>query len=135
MQKKNLYNKYKKKSKKSISILKITNNIGFFYLRTLENIFLTKSNFESIRRLLSRKVKKKVNFIFFKNSNKLPTFKKPLKVRMGSGKASFDIWLWKFQKFQKIFEISFYKKYFLIKKYLNKLKKKLPCNSFLTIRN
>ena len=93
MQKKNLYNKYKKKSKKSISILKITNNIGFFYLRTLENIFLTKSNFESIRRLLSRKVKKKVNFIFFKNSNKLPTFKKPLKVRMGSGKGSVEYWV------------------------------------------
>jgi ribosomal protein L16/L10AE len=90
MQKKNLYNKYKKKSKKIISILNITTNIGFFYLRTLENIFLTKSNFESIRRLISRKVKKKVNFVFFKNSNKLPTFKKPLKVRMGSGKAAFD---------------------------------------------
>ena len=135
MQKKNLYNKYKKKSKKIISILNKTTNIGFFYVRALENIFLTKSNFESIRRLLSRKVKKKVNFVFFKNSNKLPIFKKPLKVRMGSGKAAFDTWLWKFQKYQKIFEISFYKKYFLIKKYLNKLKKKLPCKSFLTLRN
>ena len=135
MQKKNLYNKYKKKSKNFLSIINITTGIGFFYLRTLENIFLTKSNFESIRRLLSRKVKKKVNFVFFKNSNKLPTFKKPLKIRMGSGKAAFNVWLWKFQKFQKIFEISFYKKQFLIKKYLNKLKNKLPCKSFLTIRN
>jgi ribosomal protein L16/L10AE len=59
-------------------------------VRAISSIFLTKSNFESIRRLLSRKVKKKVNFIFFKHSNKLPTFKKPLKVRMGSGKAAFD---------------------------------------------
>jgi hypothetical protein len=34
-----------------------------------------------------------MTFIFLKNSNKLPTFKKPLKVRMGSGRGAFNIWL------------------------------------------
>jgi len=132
MQKKYLYKIYKKKTKN----IKFNSkkNIGFYQLRSLESNFLSKLNFESIRRLLSRKIKKKSSFLIYKNSNKIPTFKKPLKVRMGSGRGSFNDWLWKFQKFQIIFEISFFKKYFLIKKYLNKLKKKLPCKIFLTIR-
>ena len=134
MQKKNLNIKYKKKNKKIINIKKINKNIGFFYIRSLEIWFLNIKNFESVRRLFSRKVKKKMKFLFFKNTNKLPIFKKPLKVRMGSGKAGFDSWIWKFQKFQKVFEISFYKKYFLINKYLNKLNKKLPCKTFITYR-
>ena len=117
MQKKYFYKKYKKKMK-NIFLTQGNNNIGFYQLRTLENVFLKEVNFQSIRRLLSRKVKKKISFIFFKNSNKLPTFSKPLKVRMGSGKGSFERWLWKFQKYQKVFEISFFNKYFLIKKYL-----------------
>ena len=53
---------------------------------------------------------------------------------MGSGKGSFERWLWKFQKYQKVFEISFFNKYFLIKKYLLKIKKKLSFKSFLTQR-
>ncbi len=73
-----------------------------------------------------------MTFIFFKNSNKLPTFKKPLKVRMGSGRGAFHIWLWKVKMFEKIFEISYFKKYYLIKKYLKKIKKKFPCNLYLT---
>ena len=133
MQKKYFYKKYKKKIKNIFSI-QGNNNIGFYQLRTLENVFLKEVNFQSIRRLLSRKVKKKISFIFFKNSNKLPTFSKPLKVRMGSGKGSFERWLWKFQKYQKVFEISFFNKYFLIKKYLLKIKKKLSFKSFLTQR-
>jgi len=131
MQKKYFYKKYKKKQTKTIVFKK---NIGFYQIRTLENVFLNKSNFESIRRLLSRKVKKKITFIIFKNSNKLPKFKKPLKVRMGRGRGGFDTWLWKFQRFQKIFEISFFFKYFLIKKYLKKINKKIPCKTFLTQR-
>jgi ribosomal protein L16/L10AE len=51
---------------------------------------------------------------------------------MGSGRGAFNIWLWKFKKFQKVFEISFFKKYFLIKKYLKKLKKKFPCRLYIT---
>jgi len=133
MQKKYFYKKYKKKMK-NIFLTQGNNNIGFYQLRTLENVFLKEVNFQSIRRLLSRKVKKKISFIFFKNSNKLPTFSKPLKVRMGSGKGSFERWLWKFQKYQKVFEISFFNKYFLIKKYLLKIKKKLSFKSFLTQR-
>lgn len=132
MQKKYIYKIYKKK-KKNIKF-NSKKNIGFYQLRSLESNFLSRLNFESIRRLLSRKIKKKSSFIIYKNSNKIPTFKKPLKVRMGSGRGSFNDWLWKFQKFQIIFEISFFKKYFLIKKYLNKLKKKIPCKIFLTIR-
>jgi ribosomal protein L16/L10AE len=51
---------------------------------------------------------------------------------MGSGRGGFNTWLWKFHKFQKVFEISFFKKYFLIKKYLKKIKHKIPCKTFLT---
>jgi ribosomal protein L16/L10AE len=53
---------------------------------------------------------------------------------MGSGKGSFNTWLWKFQKFQKIFEISFFLKYFLIKKYLIKIKKKIPFKIYFSTR-
>ena len=93
MQKKNLNIKYKKKNKKIINIKKINKNIGFFFIRSLEIGFLNIKNFVSVRRLFSRKVKKKMKFLFFKNTNKLPIFKKPLKVRMGSGKAGFDSWI------------------------------------------
>jgi len=131
MQKKYIYKVYKKKNK---GILKTKDkySIGFYQLRTLEIFFFKKNNFEAIRRVLSRKIKKKLKFLIFKNSNKLPVFSKPLKVRMGSGKGKFSSWLWKFKKYQKIFEISFFKKYYLIKKYLRKIKKKIPCKLFLT---
>lgn len=132
MQKQYIYKIYKKK-KKGIYKLKKKKTIGFYEIKSLENTFLKKNNFESIRRLLSRKVKKKLKFLIYKNSNKLPLFNKPLKVRMGSGKGNFSHWLWKFKKYQKIFEISFFKKYFLIKKYLIKINKKIPCKLFLTI--
>lgn len=134
MQKKNIYIKYKKKNKKNIALTPLNNNIGFFYLRSLELGFLNTTHFESIRRLYSRKVKKKVKYLFIKNTNKLPIYQKPLKVRMGSGKAKFKAWIWKFQKFQKIFEVSFYLKFFLIHKYLIKLKKKIPLKTFITQR-
>ncbi len=89
MQKKYIYKKYKKKIK-ILNSFKKKKTIGFFFLRSLEVIFFNKLNFESTRRLLSRKIKKKMTFIFFKNANKLPTFKKPLKVRMGSGRGAFN---------------------------------------------
>ena len=133
MQKKYFYKKFRKKNKSILNIQK-NNYIGFYQLRSLEKIFLKNINIESIRRLLARKIKKKIIFIFFKNINKLPIFIKPLKVRMGSGIGAFNIWIWKFKKFQKIFEISFFNKYYLIKKFLNKIKKKLPCKSFITKR-
>ena len=88
MQKKYIYKIYKKK-KKNIKF-NSNKNIGFYQLRSLESNFLSRLNFESIRRLLSRKIKKKSSFIIYKNSNKIPTFKKPLKVRMGSGRGSFN---------------------------------------------
>lgn len=127
MQKKYQYTKNKFKNKD----LKNKQTISFFSLHSLEVIYIKKFHFESIRRLFARKVKKNLNFIIYKNSNRLPVFNKPLKVRMGSGRGSFEEWIWKFQKFQKIFEISFFKKYYLIKKYLVKLKKKIPCKIFL----
>lgn len=130
MQKKYQYTKYKYKNQK----LKKNKTIGFFSLHTLEMIYIKKFHFESIRRLFARKIKKNLNFIIYKNSNRLPIFKKPLKVRMGSGRGGFEEWIWKFQKFQKIFEISFFNKYFLLKKYLLKLKKKIPCRIFLKIK-
>lgn len=133
MQKQYLYKIYKKKTKGILKV-KLKTTIGFYQLRTLENVFFKKNNFESIRRFLSRKIKKKLKFLIFKNSNKLPIFKKPLKVRMGSGKGNFYCWVWKFKKYQKIFEISFFKKYLLIKKYLKKIKKKVSCKLFLTQR-
>jgi len=90
MQTKYIYKKYKKKIK-IFNTFKKKKSIGFFFLKSLENSYFNKLIFESTRRLLSRKVKKKMTFIFFKNSNKLPTFKKPLKVRMGSGRGAFHI--------------------------------------------
>lgn len=135
MQKKNMYKIFKKRTKKNFFNLKRFKNIGYYQLRCLQLNFITKKNFESVRRLLSRKIKKKLSFIIFKNSNKIPTFKKPLKVRMGSGGGGFNDWLWKIKKNQTIFEISTFKKKFLFKKYLKKLKKKLPYKIYITIRN
>ena len=90
MQKKYLYKRYKKNFIiRNTQVIK-EKSVGFYFLRTLENIFFNIKNFESLRRLLSRKIKKKVNFTFFKNSNKIPIFKKPLKVRMGSGRGGFN---------------------------------------------
>ena len=89
MQKKYIYKVYKKKNK-GILKTKDKKRIGFFQLRTLEIFFFKKNNFEAIRRVLSRKIKKKLKFLIFKNSNKLPLFSKPLKIRMGSGKGNFS---------------------------------------------
>ena len=86
MQKKYQYTKYKYKNQK----LKKNKTIGFFSLHTLEMIYIKKFHFESIRRLFARKIKKNLNFIIYKNSNRLPIFKKPLKVRMGSGRGGFE---------------------------------------------
>ena len=135
MKKKNMYKILKKKNKKNIFKKKRFKNIGYYQLRCLQLNYITKKNFESVRRLLSRKVKKKISFIIFKNPNKIPTFKKPLKVRMGSGGGGFNDWLWKIKKNQTIFQISTFKKKFLFKKYLKKIKKKIPYKIFITIRN
>jgi ribosomal protein L16/L10AE len=89
MQKKYFYKKYKIKLRQNFIIYDLS-TCGFYQIRSITNNYLQFFNFESLRRLLSRKIKKKMNFILLKNSNKIPTFKKSLKVRMGSGKDSFN---------------------------------------------
>ena len=132
MQKKYFYKKYKNLKKTYSSNIFKKNNLLYYQIRSLNFNFVNKNNFEALRRILSRKIKKKMNFLIYKNSNKIPVFKKPLKVRMGSGKAGFNEWLWKIQKHQKIFDISYFNNNFLIEKYFKKIKKKLPCKIYIT---
>jgi ribosomal protein L16/L10AE len=67
------------------------NLLSFLILRSLENTYLNKNVFESIRRLISRKLKKKIKYILNRLSVKVPIFSKPLKVRMGKGKGKFKL--------------------------------------------
>jgi ribosomal protein L16/L10AE len=80
-----LKNIYNKKNLKKNSLF------SFLVLRSLENIYLNKNVFESIRRLISRKVKKKMKYKLNKLSVKVPVFNKPLKIRMGKGKGKFKL--------------------------------------------
>jgi ribosomal protein L16/L10AE len=62
----------------------------FIRFRFLKKTFFKKNNFESLRRLLSRKVKKKIKYSFNKKTNKFPLYKKSQKSRMGKGKGKFN---------------------------------------------
>ena len=89
------FNPYlKKKIKFYFPVFK--NSFSFFYIASLSNIYLKKNNFESARRFISRKFKKKSKFSIYKSTYKLPTFKKPSKNRMGKGK--FSLWVWLLKK-------------------------------------
>lgn len=127
MKKKNLYKKkFIKNNLKNLTTFK------YFSLRSVGFNFFSKNNFESIRRFLSRKFKKKLKFSIIKITNKCPTFKKSQKSRMGKGKGKFNFWFWKICKNQKLLEISFFKKKNFIFFFLKKLCMKLSIKSFIT---
>jgi len=120
-----------KNSFKKINFKK-SNFFSFLILRSLKNVYLNKNMFESIRRLISRKIKKKMKYTLNKLSIKMPIFNKPLKVRMGKGKGKFKLWLWLIFKKQKIVELSFFKKKIFLLFFFKKIKKKFPSKIFIS---
>lgn len=120
----------KKKFKKSNICLK--KNLNVFNVRSLSFGFLKKKSFESLRRYLSRKLKKKLKFLISKTPDFIFLTKKSQKSRMGKGKGKVYDRLWKVQVNTKIIEISYFKKVNLIFFFLNKLICKLCLNIFLT---
>ena len=78
---------YKKKKKLNYKL----NKFSFLVIRSLFFLFFDKKNFESARRFISRKLKKKLKFIIYKKTFKFKTFKKSQKSRMGKGKGKFNI--------------------------------------------
>lgn len=121
-----------KKKRKYNSLKKKNVLFPFLSMRSLSTNFFQKKNFESLRRFISRKVKKKLKYTIFKKTFKLKTFKKSQKSRMGKGKGKFNIWLWSIIKDQKLFEISYLRKKKLIWFFIRNLKKKLPIPIFIT---
>ena len=83
------------------------NSFSFFKIVSLSNSYLKKKNFESTRRFLSRKLKKRLKFSIYKSTYKYPSFKKPSKNRMGKGKGKFNFWLWLLYRNQKVIELSY----------------------------
>ena len=63
-------------------------NLRSFYLN-----FMSQNTFESMRRFISRKVKKKIKYKIFKTPLRIPLYKKPNKTRMGKGVGKFYLWL------------------------------------------
>ena len=104
---------------------------SFFSLVSLDNVYLKKNNFESMRRFLSRKFKKKLKFLIHKKTFKCPVFKKPSKNRMGKGKGKFLFWVWLIHRNQKVIELSYLKRKKIIFHFLKKLKNKLKINYYL----
>jgi len=101
-------------------------------LRSLHLNFMSQNTFESMRRFISRKVKKKIKYKFFKAPLRVPLYKKPNKTRMGKGVGKFYLWLWKICKNQSLFELSYLKKKFLFFYIFSKLKYKIPFKVFLS---
>jgi ribosomal protein L16/L10AE len=66
------------------------NSCFFMKFRLKKKSFFKKNNFESLRRLISRKVKKKIKYSLNKKTNKFPLYKKSQKSRMGKGKGKFN---------------------------------------------
>jgi len=66
------------------------NSCFFMKFRFHKKTFFKKNNFESLRRLISRKVKKKIKYSLNKKTNKFPLYKKSQKSRMGKGKGKFN---------------------------------------------
>lgn len=75
----------KKKFKKSNICLK--KNLNVFNVRSLSFGFFKKKSFESLRRYLSRKLKKKLKFLISKTPDFILLTKKSQKSRMGKGKG------------------------------------------------
>lgn len=71
------------------NLRKNTSHYNYFILRSTSTVFLKSNVFESVRRLISRKVKKKMKYTLYKKSSKIASTGKPLKVRMGKGKGTF----------------------------------------------
>ena len=76
---------YLKRKKITFYSPKLNNFFSFFKVVSLSNSYLKKKNFESTRRFLSRKLKKRLKFSIRKSTYKYPSFKKPSKNRMGKG--------------------------------------------------
>jgi ribosomal protein L16/L10AE len=63
---------------------------SLFKVRSLNTGFFEKKNFESSRRYISRKFRKKIKYLIYKKPYKLGVFKKSQKSRMGKGKGKFN---------------------------------------------
>lgn len=77
---------------------------GTFGLQSLEGNWIKNNQIESARKVIS-KFTKKIGEMFINIFPHLPKSKKPLEVRMGSGKGSIDSWVAVVKKGTVMFEI------------------------------
>ena len=80
-------------------------SFGNFALKAIEPGRLTPAHLESIRRVLTRFIKKQGN-IWIRVFPHHPLSKKPLQARMGGGKGSFDHWVANIKENQIIVEFT-----------------------------
>jgi large subunit ribosomal protein L16 len=104
--------KYKKSQKRCINLIKKENNynyptIGFSGLKSLVSCRLTASQIESVRKIISKNLKKKnkvkLKFVIFPD---LPVTKKSAGIRMGKGKGNIEYWCFLLKRGRIVFELN-----------------------------
>jgi large subunit ribosomal protein L16 len=107
--------KKNKRKQKGINILRhsfvkkktITNLFyGSFGLKAVEHGRLTPKQFETIRRIFSRKIKKKTGKFWFRIIPSYSITRKPNEMRMGKGKGQIKYWIMNIKAGMVLFEIS-----------------------------
>jgi large subunit ribosomal protein L16 len=103
------FKKYRKNRFKSLSynFCYKTHTKGFYYIKAMENGFLTIKQMESARKVLSRFLKKKTRYWICINLNYSIT-QRVKNTRMGSGKGNFKQFVFKVKKGTILFEIEYY---------------------------
>lgn len=116
--------------KKSIKLLKF-GNIG---LKSQNYGLIKFKQYESVRLLISKILKKKGKFWFRVKNTNMPLSKKNLKSRMGKGKGKISHWVIMVKPGQIFFEIFFFSYSILfIKLLIKEIQNRLPIKSKIII--
>lgn len=124
------YNKIQRTQLRKLKSLQ-SSNLSFFTsfkLIATKSILLNNKQIESLRQVVTRKIKT-FSLIYLKIFSDLPRTSKPTACRMGRGKGGFKEWISKFNIGDPIFVIyTNPKNYLRLKNVLKKGIKKLPIN-------
>lgn len=98
------YRKFQKGRCKGIQSNNFKIPLGRYKIISLSNARLRASTIESVRRVMTRKLKR-IGQILVSLHPSLSVTEKPLEVRMGKGKGSVSFWVCRIKKGQTLYEI------------------------------